>query len=87
MLEFNINNYVEFELTAFGAKVLNERYDCYAKAHPNVKIFQNKPKHVEGETMKMQLWHVADTFGEYTGLGMETFCKDATIRLSGKDLK
>lgn len=87
MLEFNINNYVEFELTASGAKVLNERDDYYAKAHPNVKVFQNKPKHVEGKTMKMQLWNVVDTFGEHVGLGMETFCKNAIIRISEKDLK
>ena len=37
--------------------------------------------------MKMQLWDVLQTFGEYTNLGLETFCKEATIRFSEKDLK
>lgn len=87
MLEFNINNYVEFELTSSGAKILNDRNEWYEQAYPNVKAFQNKPKHVEGQAMKMQLWEVLETFGEYTTLGMETFCKEATIRLSEEDLK
>ena len=86
-LEFNINNYVEFELTERGAKIMNDRNEWYEQAYPNVKVFQNKPKHAKGETMKMQLWDVLQTFGEYTTLGMETFCKDVIIRLSEKDLK
>ena len=87
MLEFNINNYVEFELTEYGAKILNDRNEWYEQAYPNIKVFQNNSNHAEGQTMKMQLWDVVDTFGDRAGLGMETFCKNATIRMSEKDLK
>lgn len=81
-VEFNINNYVEFDLTEYGAKILNDRDEFYATEHPNVAFFQNKPKHVEGQTMKMQLWDVMATFGEYTVLGLEAFCNSATIVLN-----
>lgn len=84
-IEFNINNYVEFELTEYGAKILNDRNQAYAEAHPHLEIFQNKPTHFEGQQMKMQLWDVISTFGEYTVLGLETFCKNATITLEIKE--
>ena len=84
-IEFNINNYVEFELTEYGAKILNDRDKAYAEAHPHVKIFQNKSAHSEGEQMKMQLWNVMETFGEWTSLGSHTFCKNATIVLEVKE--
>lgn len=80
-IEFNINNYVEFELTAYGARILNERNQDYAEAYPNVEVFQNKPLHSEGEEMKMQLWKVMEKFGEFTTIGLDTFCKNATIVL------
>ena len=80
-IEFNINNYVEFELTEYGATILNDRDEFYATEYPEVLSFQNKPKHIEGQTMKMQLWNVIGTFGEHTSLGLETFCKNATIVL------
>lgn len=62
--------------------ILNHRDDYYATAHPNVAFFQNKPKHVGGQTMKMQLWDVIGTFGEFTSLVHEVFCKNATIVLN-----
>lgn len=84
-IEFNINNYVEFELTEYGAKILNDRDVYYAGIYPGVKAFQNKKTHVEGEIKKMQLWDVMSTFGEHTCLGLETFCKNATIVLEVKE--
>lgn len=81
-VEFSINNYVEFELTEYGAKILNDRDEFYATEYPEVLSFQNKPKHVEGQTKKMQLWDVIGTFGEFTSLGCEVFCKNATIVLN-----
>lgn len=52
MIEFNINNYVEFELTEYGANILNDRNVEYAEAFPNVEVFQNKPIHTEGEKLR-----------------------------------
>lgn len=80
-IEFNINNYVEFELTEYGAKILNDRNVEYAEAFPNVEVFQNKPIHTEGEKIKMQLWSMMDTFGKWTSLGSHTFCKNGVIVL------
>lgn len=80
-IEFNINNYVEFELTEYGAKILNNRNKAYAEAHPHLDFFQNKPAYIEGQQMKMQLWSVMQDFGEHTSLGLETFCKNDTIIL------
>lgn len=81
-VEFNINNYVEFELTEYGATILNDRDEFYATEYPEVLSFQNKPKHIEGQIIKMQLWDVIGTFGEFTSLGREAFCKNATIILN-----
>ena len=83
-IEFNINNYVEFELTEYGAKILNDLDELYTSEYPHVKSFQNKPLKVEGEKKRMQLWDVISTFGEHTSLGLETFCKNATITLEVK---
>lgn len=84
-IEFNINNYVEFELTEYGAKILNERDEAYATSYPLVQAFKNKPLYIEGQQMKMQLWNVISTFGEHTSLGLQTFCKNATIVLEVKE--
>lgn len=84
-IEFNINNYVEFELTEYGAKILNDRDEWYEQAYPDVEVFQNKLLKVKGQLMKMQLWDVISTFGEYTSLGLETFCKNSTITLEIKE--
>lgn len=83
-IEFDINNYVEFELTEYGAKILNDRNEAYAEAHPHVEIFQNKSAHFEGQQMKMQLWNVMSTFGEWASIGCLPFCKNATIVLEVK---
>lgn len=83
-VELNINNYVEFELTEYGAKILNDKNNWYAYNYPGVKAFQDKPEHKAGETMKMQLWSVMKDFGEHAYLGLETFCKNATIVLEVK---
>lgn len=85
-IDFNINNYVEFELTEYGANILNDREAAYAEAHPHLEVFQNTSLKVEGQLMKMQLWDVISTFGEYTTLGLETFCKNATITLKIDDV-
>lgn len=84
-IEFNINNYVEFKLTEYGAKILNDLAEGgYSQEYPLVQAFKNKPLYAEGQYMKMQLWNVMSTFGEYTSLGLETFCKNATIVLEIK---
>ena len=84
-IDFNINNYVEFELTEYGAKILNDRDEWYEQAYPDVEVFQNKLLKVKGQLMKMQLWDVISIFGEYTSLGLETFCKNATITFEIKE--
>lgn len=84
-IEFNINNYVEFELTEYGAKILNDLDELYASEYLHVKSFQNKTPKVEGEKKRMQLWDVISTFGEHTDLGSMTFCKNATIVLEVKE--
>ena len=82
MLKFNINNYVEFELTEYGAKVLQHREDTVSMRF----LKREKKQYIEGQTMKMPMWEMIGTFGEHTGLGMKTFCKEVTIRLSEEDL-
>ena len=39
-IEFNINNYVEFELTKYGAKILNDIRNSYIYAYPDVEVFK-----------------------------------------------
>ena len=75
-MKFNINNYVSFTLTAFGAKVWNARYDHVKAALPKFEL--PEPKY-EGDVVKEQLWSVIQTFGETTFLGGEVFCKNCEI--------
>lgn len=77
--EFNINNHVEFELTGYGAQILNDNSLRLALKYPNVTAFHDYKRHKEGDVIKMQLWKVMEEFGEHTSLGLETFCKNATI--------
>ena len=84
-IDFNINNYVEFTLTEYGAKILNSRDEWYATNYPDVEVFQNKPYKQEGQIIRMQLWEVISRFGEFAGPGLETFCEDATITLEVKE--
>lgn len=83
-VEFNINNCVEFELTEYGANILDKHNEHYATAFPQVKSFQNKPKHFAGEWERMPMWAMMSVFGNKTSLGLETFCKNATITLEVK---
>lgn len=83
-IEFNINNYVEFELTKYGAKILNDIRNSYIYAYPDVEVFKETKIVKAGDMYKMQLWNVMKTFGEHTSLGLETFCKNAIIVLEVK---
>lgn len=83
-IEFNINNYVEFELTEYGAKILNDKRKKYIDAYPNVELFKETKIVKEGDLHKMQMHGMISTFGEHTSLGLETFCKNATIVLEVK---
>ena len=95
MLEFNINNYVEFVLTERGAEQLNQYHTelneiLYDRTRLSKYMERlNSPDvYKEGDTYHNQLWTVMQIFGgDNTKLGLETFCKDAIIRLSEKDLK
>ena len=78
-IEININEVVEFELTAYGAKILNDKNEWYRTKYPQIKSFRDKEYSVEGQLLKRQLWTVMQDFGEHTSLGLETFCKNATI--------
>ena len=84
-IEININEVVEFELTAYGAKILNDKNEWYRTKYPQVKSLQEKEYYVEGQHLKRQLWSVMQDFGEYTKLGLETFCKNATITFEIKE--
>ena len=65
----------------YGAKILNDKNEwCRTKYH-QLRSLQEKEDFVEGQLLKMQLWTVMQDFGEYTSLGLETFCKNATISL------
>ena len=78
-IEININEVVEFELTEYGAKILNDKDEWYRTKYPQIKSFRDKEYYVEGQLLKRQLWTVMQDFGEHTSLGLETFCKNATI--------
>ena len=78
-IELNINEHVEFELTEYGAKILNGNNLRLALTYPGVIAFQDYKKYKEGDVIKMQLWKVMEEFGEHTSLGLGTFCKNATI--------
>ena len=84
-IEININEVVEFELTAYGAKILNDKNEWYRTKYPQVESFQEKEYYVEGQLLKRQLWTVMQDFGEHTSLGLETFCKNAIIAFEIKD--
>ena len=84
-IEFNINNYVEFELTEYGAKILNDKRQKYIDAYPTVELFKETKIVKEGDLHKMQMHGMISTFGEFTSLGLETFCKNATIVLEVKE--
>lgn len=95
MLEFNINNYVEFVLTQRGADQLNQHHtDLNELLYNRTRLSKYKDRlenpitYQEGDTYRNQFWCVMQIFGgDNTKLGLKTFCKDATIRLSEKDLK
>ena len=84
-IEININEVVEFELTAYGAKILNDKNEWYRTKYPQVMSFQEKEYYIERQLLKRQLWSVMQDFGEHTSLGLETFCKNATITFEIKD--
>lgn len=85
-VNFNINNYVEFELTEYGAKILNDKRQKYIDAYPDVECFKETKIVRAGDLHKMQMHGMISAFGEYTSLGLETFCKNATITLEIKDV-
>ncbi len=79
-IEFNINNYVEFELTEAGVErlyELDEKFNGY-------KWFTPK-EYVVGQKMRMQLWSVMEKFGSVSGAGHLTFCKDCVITFDTKE--
>lgn len=84
-IEFNINNYVEFELTEYGAKILNDMRQKYIDAYPNIELFRETKIVKAGDLHRMQMYGVISTFGEHTSLGLQTFCKNATIVLEIKE--
>ena len=84
-IEININEVVEFELTSYGAKILNDKNEWYRTKYPQVESFQEKEDYVEGQLLKRQLWTVMQDFGKHTSLGLETFCKNAIIAFEIKD--
>lgn len=75
-VEFNINNYVEFELTEAGVEAM------YAADEPyrGYKWFVEKEYFV-GQFIKMPVWKMISTFGECTQIGKQTFCNSATITI------
>lgn len=82
--EFNINNYVEFVLTQRGAEILNKKYQELKGRFPRAMQYHKDCK--EGDVYRNQLWVVMQTFGgDNTGLGLETFCKEATISFDVKE--
>lgn len=78
-VEFNINNYVEFELTEAGVEAM------YAADEPyrGYKWFVEKEYFV-GQVVRMQMWGMISKFGERTKLGKQTFCNNAIITLEIK---
>lgn len=84
-IEININEVVEFELTAYGARLLNDKNEWYRTKYPQLKSFLEKEYYLEGQLLKRQLWSVMQDFGQHTSLGLETFCKNATITFEIKE--
>lgn len=78
-IEFNINNYVEFELTETGVKAMYEEDDNYR----GYTWFVHKDYH-EGQKVRMPMWKMISLFGNCTNIGYETFCKNAIIVLEVK---
>ena len=52
---------------------------------PTVELFKETKIVKEGDLHKMQMHGMISTFGEFTSLGLETFCKNATIVLEVKE--
>ena len=91
---FNINDYVEFVLTQRGADQLNQHHTelneiLYNRTRLSKYMERlNSPDvYKEGDTYRNQLWTVMQIFGgDNTKLGLETFCKEATISFNVKEL-
>ena len=83
-IELNINEHVEFELTEYGAKILNDRRQKYIDAYPNIELFRETKIVKAGGLHRTQMHGMISTFGEHTSLGLETFCKNVTIVLEIK---
>lgn len=74
--EFNINNYVEFDLTSKGAEILNKQEKEMSSALPKYI----KKHYSEGDMYRNQLWVVLKLFGgENINVGEVVFCKECTI--------
>ena len=79
MKTLNINSNVTFILTDISADLLNEYYSDFGGAF--------RPKHYKaGDEYTGQLWHCFSLFGASTGLGKQTFCFNAEIKIFDKDL-
>ena len=84
-IEININEVVEFELTAYGAKILNDKNEWYRTKYPQLRSLQEKEYYLEGQLLKRQLWTVMQDFGQHTSLQELSFCKNATITFEIKE--
>lgn len=75
----NINDIVEFELTEYGAEILNEKIKQLKANYPQVKSFRGMEDFWPGQVVRKQLWSVIEDFGNYTSLGLDSFCRGGTM--------
>lgn len=93
-MELNINEYVEFVLTASGAEQLNNSiytrneflWKRTGKQEYLDKLKNHEGLYKEGDTYREQFWAVMKIFGgSNIELGYEAFCKSGTITFNAKE--
>lgn len=94
MMEFNINEYVEFILTSRGAEQLNDyiyKRNEFLWQRTGKQEYLDKLKNHEGlykmgDTYREQFWAVMQIFGgSNIELGCQAFCESGTIVFNVKE--
>lgn len=79
-LKLNLNDHFTFKLSESGVRVMQANEYEMQKLIPTR---EGKTYAVDQE-VSMPLWEIVQFFGATTGMGIETFCQEATITFKGR---
>ena len=81
---FNINDYVQVKLTAYGRKCLRDNYDKLNAAYGGQLPFKHSPPTEDKDGWsRWQMWSLMADLGEYISMGMNPPF-ETTIRVEVK---